>query len=354
MNSNQRLSYLDGLKGFGCIMVFLTHFKMFGFSHPFEFFSFVNEIFYGDMFVNIFIFASAFGISASIHANMSKENGLRQVILKRYFRLALPIGIALLFSAFIHYCGLQWNEEAAAIGGNKLLTNYYNHVSFLGLIKALLLSPFGNVFGWMSQAWMLKYIFYGTFMTIALVLGTEGISPCKKFLIGTFFCLIFYLIDDRNVFVVLGFMLYEYLRNKNNRKYDLAIATLFFSLFFCLRGVTYYLHWHRHGNISLFLALFLIIAIIHSAKIQKLLSTKVMLWLGKISMPIYLFHFILLVSFSSWIYVVGQNLPPFILCLVNLSTTSAILFVLSWINQKYVETHISMPIIKAVIRFVEK
>lgn len=354
MTPNTRLPYIDGLKGMGCLMVFLTHFKMFGFSHPYEIFSFVNEIFYADMFVNIFILASAFGISSSIHSNLLKGIGLRGVILKRYLRLAIPIAFALLFSAVIHYCGLQFNKEASAVGGNQILLNYYQHVSFRGLIKAIFLSPFGNLYGWLSPAWMMKYIFYGTFMTIALVLGTEGLQPGKKYLIGLFFCLLFYYIDARFIFVILGFMLYEYLKEKKPSKYDLSISILFFLLYFGLRLATYSMHWHRHGTISYLLAILLTVAVVHSALIQRLLSTKVMLWLGKVSMPVYLLHFILLVSFSSWIFIVGQNLAPYVLSLINLGATSTLLLVLAWADQKYIETRISIPMTKAIIKFLEK
>lgn len=29
-----RITYFDGLKGIGCLMVFLGHFRLFGFTHP--------------------------------------------------------------------------------------------------------------------------------------------------------------------------------------------------------------------------------------------------------------------------------------------------------------------------------
>lgn len=350
----QRLKYLDGLKGLGCLMVFITHFKMFGFSHPQEVFSFINEVFFGDMFINVFIAASAYGITSSIYANLQKGGNLRQLILKRYLRLAIPIAFVLLFSAVIHYCGLQWNKEAEALGGNQLLTNYYNKVSISGLVKAIFLSPFGILEGWLSPAWMLKYIFYGTFMTIALVLGTDGLKKSKIYLVCIYFCFLFYFIDPRMIFIILGYMLFVYIQSKKESKYDLWIAILFFLLYFGLRAATYHFHFHRHGNVSYSLALFLIIAVAHSTAIQRFLSTRVMIWLGKISMSVFILHFILLVSVSSWLYIQLYSLPPFAASLINLAITSAILIVMSWGFQKYIEGNVSNMITKKIIKFLEK
>lgn len=350
----QRLKYLDGLKGFGCLMVFITHLKMFGFTHPYEAFSFINEVFFGDMFINVFLIASAYGITSSIHSNRQKGKGLRSLILKRYLRLAIPIAFILLLSAIIHYCGLQWNNEAAALGGNKLLTEFYSSVTLTGLVKAMLLSPFGQLYGWLSPAWMLKYIFYGTFMTIALVLGTEGIKKWKVYAICIFFAFLFYYIDGRMIFIILGFMLYEYIQTQKKSKYDVWIAMIFFLLYLVLRAATYYFHFHRHGNISYSLALLLTIAVVHSSPIQKILSSNVMLWLGKISMSVYLIHFILLVSFSSWVYVIFYGQPPFVLSLINLVLSTSFLLFVSWLSQKYIEEKIASPLTQKIIHFIEK
>lgn len=350
----QRLKYLDGLKGIGCLMIFMAHVKMFGFSHPYEIVSVFNEIFYGDMFVNIFMLASAFGITASINSNLKKGNSLRGVILKRYLRLAIPIGIILLITAFIHYGGLKWNMEAYSLSENEMLTKYYGAVTLSGLIKAIFLSPFGMHYGWMSPAWMLKYIFYGTFACIALVLGTEGMKKWKIYAVCLFFIFLFYYVDGRMMFIFLGFMLYEYLKDKKSNKYDLWIALLFFSLYLALRGATFYFHFHRHGNISYSLAVFLTITVVHSSWIQKILSTKPILWLGKVSMSVYLLHFIFLLSFSSWIYVLLYDLlSPFMLSVVNLFISTIVLLLLSWLSQKYLEEKIAAPLTQKIVHFLE-
>lgn len=350
----QRLKYLDGLKGLGCIMVFVSHLKMFGFTHDYELLSMFNEVFFGDMFVNIFLAASAYGIAASIQSNLQRGNGLKLLILKRYFRLAIPIAMALIITAIFYYGGLFANQKAIAYGGKPLLADFYASVSIAGLIKAIFLSPFGITNGWLTQAWMLKYIFYGTFMTIALVLGTEGMKPWKTYLICVFFAYLFYYIEARMMFIVLGFMLYVYLQNKKENKYDNWIAIIFFLLYFSLRAATFYFHFHRHGNVSYSLALFLWIAVAHSSAIQRFFSSNVMTWLGKISMSVYLLHFTLVVSLSSWLFILLEGINPFVASVIILIVTSAVLLLVSWLSQKYIEEKISNTIIKKILLFLEK
>lgn len=349
----QRLKYIDGLKGFGCLTIFMTHFKMFDFHHPLEAFSIFNEVFYGDMFLNLFMTASAFGITCSIYSNLQKGNTLRQLVLKRYLRLSLPITFILFITAAIYYGGLLWNNEAAELGGNQLLSNFYNKVSISGLVKAIFLSPFGILEGWLSPGWMLKYIFYGTFMTIGFVFGTDGLKPCKTYLICLFFCVLFFFIDPRMVFVILGYVLYVYLHAKKSNKYDRWITIIAFALYFTLRAATYYFHFHRHGMVSYSLAIFLLIAIVHSSAIQNFFTTKPLLWLGKISMSVYLLHFVLLCSFTSWLYIMLYGLNPLVASIINLYVTIAILLLLSWVFDKYIEQKISIPLTKKIIHFLE-
>lgn len=350
----QRLKYLDGLKGFGCLMVFITHLKMFEFTHPYELFSFINEVFYGEVIINVFLAASAYGITASIYSNLKKGNGLRQLILKRYFRLAIPLAFALIISALFYYGGLIKTHYAAENGGHPLLEHFYSSLSLSGLIKSFFLSPFGITFGWLSPAWMMKYFFYGTFLTIALVLGTEGLKPWKKYLICLFFAILFYYIDVHMIFIFLGFILYEYLQSKKENKYDRYIGVLFFLLYLGFRAIIYHYHFHRHGDTCTTLSVLFLIGIAHAPTLQKFFSTKPMLWLGKISLSIYLLHFILVCSLSCWLFVLLQGLNPFVASVINLFITSGVLILLSWISQKYFEEKVSNTLTKRIIQFLEK
>lgn len=350
----QRLKYLDGLKGFGCLMVFITHLKMFEFTYPYELFSMINEVFYGEVIINVFLAASAYGITASIHSNLKKGNGLRTLILKRYFRLAIPVAFALIVSALFYYGGLIATHQAVEHGGHPLLVQFYKSLSLSGLAKAFFLSPFGETFGWLSPAWMMKYFLYGTFMTIAFVLGTEGLKQWKKYLICLFFIFLFYFIDVHMIYIIMGFMLFEYLQSKKEFKYDRWIAILFFLLYLGFRAIIYFCHFHRHGDTCTVLSILFLIGITHAPTLQKFFSTKPMLWLGKISLSIYLLHFILVCSLSCWLFVLLQGLHPFISCTINLFVTGAVLILLSWVSQKYFEDKVSNTLTKKIVQFLEK
>lgn len=349
-----RLKYIDGLKGFACLMVFLFHFFLAGLGYPLTYIRFFSLFFEGQMCVPVFIILSAFCMTSSCK-NIRSENDLQHLILKRYLRLALPTACILLVAGIIHFAGLQWNQEACVLFPEcKNLATVMKDNSIFSLIKAILLSPFSICQSWLPQAWMLKFITWGSFLIIILELGTKKIKKNKRYLVCLFWLIITFMLDCFYSCSVIGFILYYYLREKQTNKYDYLIS------FVCFVG--YCLLWYLYNQkiitydgdiIRTILAFLLICTVIHTRIIKRFLESKIMLWLGKVSFSLYLIHYILIVSLSSFIVVSFHDIGPWILSFMNFLITIIVLLYFSWLSKTYIEDRISAKICNYILLKIE-
>lgn len=293
-NKSRHLLYIDALKGLGCLCVFFCHYRMWGFLSPIETYCnnpLANLLFYGDLYVCIFLIASSYGISCSFNSNKSSNIGISKMLFKRYFRLAIPIGLLLIIFGLIHYLGFQYNENAAKILNNECLKNEMENLSLKGLIQAIFLSPFSIQHRWLPQVWMISYILYGTFLTVALDFITSMMS-FKKAMIYCAFCIIlFKFVNPYFINIIVGYILYRLNQNKRTMKDNKWKASVCLLMFVIIYLLCYYKRINTTGFVSTILAGFFIFFIQFSNMIQNLLSNKMLIKLGGVSFALYIIHF---------------------------------------------------------------
>lgn len=389
----QRITYIDGIRGFACMMVFVNHFLMAFFpasylgadavSHSSKKIdlwysqSALSALTNGNFWVCVFFIVSAFVISVKImNVTLNEPHKLSSAVsgslIKRYPRLCLPVFVVCILIFLCQKFGFFYNNIAAAITGSSLMTGRYASPLSLtdlftcGFIKIWFLSDetFSNSF------WMLSTLFFGGFLSSILSLMVQKKNQLIL-LVYLFFGLICLALSSLYLTFIIGTALaYLYVFHadllehlKNNRLFQLA-AWVFFIIGLFLggypSGVTpsnyYALMNHLPGSMMAYQlyhmlgAACLIASLLCLLHAQKFFSIKPILFLGKISFAVYLFNLPLIFSLSSglliWIY--QKQLPVnYSICSAAIFViTSIILIVISWLFNRYVETFCNKMIAK--------
>lgn len=329
----ERITFLDGLKGFACLGVFTHHFFLSFFpasyfgadapsmtasgfdtwlsTEPYAFF--VN----GNFWVCLFLLISAFLLSGKIFALRESPSDqsfdrLSRMILKRYLRLMIPatlIGILNYFLVILlNITNLNYMQEVNALSFPKLL--YHAVIHMWIQVDSSVQGPF----------WMLHYLVFGSYLAILIALATPIKSrwtPC----IHLFLAVVMGICSRYYAGIVLGVMIcYEYrygkflpylIRETSQHAKLLRFATgsillltgLFLGAYpsyvkpvniyrifnaYAFRDPDAYEMIHCIGAACLLLSFFLL------KGLASLFSTKPFLFIGKISFSIYLIHGMLL------------------------------------------------------------
>jgi len=351
-----RLSYIDGLKGVGALMVFFTHYRMMELFSPCEavwknpVLTFVMS---GKIAVQLFLMVSAYSIALSVKNKMSKRTnwgGVKIIIVKRYFRLAIPLAVILVIEGFLYPLGIfNPHDVVESLGARSGVVNAYQSLTYQGLVKAIFLSPIGNHAGWLSPAWMLQYIFFGTFIVIILKIGIYGMTIVGKIIMYSLFTLIFCACSLYYLPIIIGSLLSEF---KNEQRIMKGYSSFAFT--FLLLSVAFVLHVYLKNDIkNTFIALLILVSVMYAKCIQIVLSSKCFLWLGEMSFGVYLIHWPLICSFTVWEYSYFIGMKGITTMGFVFASTVLILMVSSYIFRELVENRLCPIIMKKVVEVLK-
>lgn len=322
----ERIEWLDGVKGLAALLIFLHHFclafypaihygaasvshwggKDVAFSDsPLSFF--LN----GNYMVTIFCAISGLVISNSVFAIREKEK-IADLIVKRYFRLALPLIPIGFIAYFLLKYDLFQHLQTAQITGSQWLTYcYVIKPDFCGAIKSMLFNVWFLGDNTLSTAfWMLSQLFYGTFISIILSLVSwKAIKRGWVIYIVVALCYM----DSTGVQMafVLGTLLSWIYQNKSClfKCKLMGIMLILLGVFlggypsgvkpenvYLILSFKPYVFWHILG------AFFTLYGIFCVGDLRKVFAGKIFRFLGKISYAIYLIHIPLLFGGTTRIF----------------------------------------------------
>lgn len=375
----KRIAWMDGLKGLSCIFILLHHFIMgfypaaysgdYNLSHmrsqadvafaqsPLAFFAI------GDLWVSVFCMISGFVIAYQVF-RMTQEGQLSKALLKRYPRLMLPVFFVSAFVFVMLQFGWFYNSQAAALTHSEWLDLFYHDKS--GIIELFtdcliddwfvgLRTIYSNAF------WMLKDLFLGSF--VAYILAIMGKSLKKNLVfVYIFVCILYLSINSRmadfSFGVLLAFLFMQYgslFEQKKKLFVPLGIVLLVVGFFlgaypvaveptngyrylagignFLYHRLTPYLFYHKLAVFALLLGIFML----HG--LQKVLETKICLFLGKVSYAVYLIHIPVLFSLTALLFVklYGVLLQYNLAALLALLISLVVIVALSWLFYHFIE-----------------
>ena len=286
-----RLYWVDGLKGICAVIVVLQHtlVTIFGLSVSENFrIPIIHNLWDGNFAVSAFIILSTiltcYGIEK--HRNELLKR-YRYIVLKRYFRLVVPVGVIIVMMYLLNLAGLFYAEEFGAKTNNSWLMN--STETLIHLPGNILCAPLGGCYTILRVGWMLKYVFLGTMWVIILDLLLAGRKNSSKLFLLAICTYIAWKCDFYYINVVFGYTIYTFrdeLRYGGAKKYILLLVLL---LIFCVSDLYY-----KTDQWNMVRAICIVSLVFISNCSIKILSIKPLVWLGNISMNIYLLHMMVL------------------------------------------------------------
>lgn len=345
IHTQSRLDWVDGLKGISAIIVVLQHtfVTIFGLSVSTDFrLPIVHNLWDGNFAVSVFIILSTILTCHSIEKHrICLMERYKYIVLKRYFRLVVPVGVIIIAMYLLNLAGLFYAEEFGAKTNNEWLM--HSTETLIHVPGNILCAPLGGCYTILRVGWMLKYVFLGTMWVIILDLLLAGKKNSSKLFLIAICTYIAFKCDFYYVNVVVGYALYSFrceLQIGGGKRFA---TLLLFLLVFCVSDFCY-----KSDQWNMIRAICLVTIVFISLKSRKLLCFKPLTWLGGISMNIYLLHMMVLYMITCRIA------DAFSLSLMDVSimfaVTLMVTIVLAYVYTKFVEKRLN----KAVDRLLDR
>lgn len=363
----KKLVYLDGLKGIGCVLVFLTHFVFafyYGMYHyetdschlPYQLDivigkSPLNLLFNGNTAVRLFLVLSGYLLCRNYF--LTKDKGrLLSSAKKRYLRLMPPVLVVNTAVLVLMMLGWYQNGQAAVIAGSEEWFAGFNAFSpsLWGMLKESLVGCylFGNN-DYNGVLWTLQILFVGAYLDYALAYLVSGLR--WRWLLYGVLALLLLRTDYLSMF--LGYVLCDLMHTEYRWKRFCCESRL---LNGCLCALGLYLMCYPSAGFGyegtlwgilpfvfvnyyhILGVLCFVFAVLHLKGLKRFFSWKGFLYLGRISYSLYLIHFPVIATFGAWFFLTfWQRLGYNLTCLCNLILISGITVGLSELSVRYVE-----------------
>lgn len=342
---NNRVLWIDNLKGVLCLIVFFFHYistfnSLTGFESVDSLLregGYLHILVDGVFAVKLFLIISAYAISKSI----TNGKNLGDIIIKRYFRLAVPVGIACILAFLLQH--FYYVDKIELSPSQEWVTAFYPHYSISLLVKNLFFSVVCGYNEYLGVAWMLKYIFWGTFLTIIIKEAIRGRDIRTKIGVLVMFFCISYAVDAHYALISIGVAIEEFQKytNKVRMREVFSIIMIAFGI-----GLHYY---NRLGFISVVAATLIMIGLFIGMRSQTILSSSHLQCLGKVSFSLYLIHCPIIFSLTSFaVWHIGGGNNVWILLMTILSVLA-----FSYLFNIIIEKKVSNIIINKIVSFLK-
>lgn len=285
----------------------------------------------GGFAVYIFWILSAFLISYSYYTASSMEavkleNVLKKKVLKKYLSLLGVIGIVYICVYIMMKLSLFFNTSVAGVIENEWMLGFYSWEPTIG---QMFISWFFDTFlnanvPFDPVLWTIKIEFLGSILEICL-LNLFGTWKYRGYIWGICFCFILFFFPMQYLCFFIGILLGElYVKklDRNNMYIKVVSIILFVGGIFwggsypadfqpsgklfgwvpMYVGIGPYA-WDTRTLIFIVSATAIIISMVLNVDISKIFENRVFMYFGKYSLEIYMLHFVILCSFSSWEFV---------------------------------------------------
>jgi peptidoglycan/LPS O-acetylase OafA/YrhL len=361
ISKQEKIKYLEGLRGLAALIVVTYHhfygfFPMLLYPSKNKLFSDIsaspiNILYNGHFAVYVFFVLSGFVLSYKFF-KFKDFKILTSSAARRYIRLLPPVLFSILASYFLLSQSLFFNKEASIISKCCLATYFsFNANIFNALYDSFISSFFINGSPYNIVLWTIKYEMLGSFFVFAIA-GLFG--QLKNRFVFYIIILLLTIYNPYSSFV-LGLMLADLLNNKSfyfkklkQKKLlmPIAIIGIFLGSYPNNRILTDTIYEplklnlmpdmaHFYHTIAAFLIL---ITLLSSNFLKNVFSHKIFLFLGKISFSMYAIHFIVINSFSSFIFVaLNDRFSYNYSFIITFIISNIFIFVFSYLVYKYID-----------------
>jgi peptidoglycan/LPS O-acetylase OafA/YrhL len=361
-----KIAYLDGLRGLAACVVVVSHFfqvfapSVFEGRPEIEHFAFesfaartpVNLLFNGNFSVCLFFVLSGYVLSYRYFRTKDPIH-VYSSALRRYFRLAVPAVLSILFAYLIMVFGFWFYDDIRETTLSSMPDPFIASTSFLLMAKEALLHTFftyGSAYN--PVLWTMTYELFGSFLIFAFLLLVGKL----KFRFAIYAILFWVLGDSYYLGFVLGMLLSDLMYSGRNwlasiqRPWvNLLLLTvgLYLSSFpyVGIEGTIYsILVWKSSAGFSYFVfyhivgSFLILTALLNSSRMKALFSRKLFSYLGKVSFSLYLVHFTIICSFGSFIFYQLDTLLPYsIRVTLTVLITTPIIFAIAHLFYRFID-----------------
>lgn len=362
-----KLYYFEGIRGIAAVVVLISHFIQI--FYPGLFSTDVslmhhgleegvsetplNLLYNGNFAVCLFFVLSGFVLSYKFFMKKEQEIIIESAV-KRYFRLAIPVFTSLLLAFVFFKLNLYYYGKIIFETRATMPDFYSENVTFFEIIKEGLYGAFfENKTSLNPVLWTMYYELLGSFIVFSFLVLFGNLK--NRYLFYGILLLLFW--DTYFIAFILGMLLCDLIVNteilKVFKKKMLVLSFLIIGLFlgsypyvnpigtvyeFLIVNKTttfnYFIFYHIIG------AFLILIAILGSDVLQRLLSIAPFRFLGNVSFSLYLIHFIILCSFSSYIFMqlLANGLSYNTSFLIMSVLSILIIFTLSYLMYKFIDS----------------
>ncbi len=330
----EKIGYLDGLRGLAALDVVFAHLlEMFlplmvigsggGYAVAAHFegletfvrWSPLNLFYAGQFAVCIFFVLSGYVLTYKFFLKRDDEAIISSAA-RRYPRLMIPVLFSILLMCGVMALGLAFNRQAAVVTGSGWLASYLNFpLSVPDALYSALVGVFiNNQWQYNPPLWTMTVEFIGSFIvfSMALLFG--------KYWYRWFFYALatIFLFQTSYLCFIIGLVLADIYNSPGSEKYRCDYAPVLFGAL--VLGLVFGSYLNGENYVEIFYDVFtpwfvsnralfyhsigatmVLWVLLNSRLLQKILSTSVPRFLGRISFSMYITHMIIIFSVSCWL-----------------------------------------------------
>ncbi len=345
---NKQIGWINTLKGIACWVVFLGHYddeypyipvlqKLYDTGVVFRFLSEKTTA------LNVFYVISSFLVAYSFSKDEENLPGKAgKGVLKRYFRLALPVFFCNVLIILIQAAGFGF--------GNELKMFEEKYTVSAAIWNAFVAGPFFGSGYFNPSMWMLNELFIGYIFAVIVCIVIKGLKKNIADILLAVLTIVLWLSDCYLSLFVFGVFIYRVITGYKTGEKNKILGNIFGCVMvaagciissYCRLIAIYapvslpenpYRTWWHYCWIAAMLTVF---GIAVSPALKRVLEWGFLPKLGKICFPVYLFHCIWIASFGALAFSYGYeahhvkdeaNLAAFVTCFL-LTLVSSIIYI---------------------------
>jgi len=339
-----RLQEIDGIRGWAALVVLFFHLtnETFGNLVPMFRSDFLYFLLNGGLAVTVFFILSGDALSSSF-SKKADFTLLDSLLVKRYFRLTIPILLSCSIVYVLMWAGANYSLAAAKIIHREDWLGSFilfepNLVSLLHYSFYLVYAGHSNAVSYNPFLWTMSIELVGSLLVFLYLYVSTRLKAPNNILYGmivfllvaqSFYCLFF-----------IGVLFARYRANgvfdrlRASRIWSFTVIALLIAIAIIYTFSKKYPHFWQYININAVIAAALVFCFYTSNWTVGFFSSKFSRFLGEISFPLYLVHFSVIISLTSFLTVKFSELgaldTPHIFLIILLSAavsiTTAVIF----------------------------
>lgn len=370
-SGKSRQAHFDSLRGIAALIVVITHY--FTAFYPYTIFgagggyqqhtSLENFVFFpplgiivsGQFAVCLFFILSGYVLSYSYLGESNQVRKILVSIIKRPIRLGGLVWFSIIAGSLLWYFGLFANIPVADLTSSKPWFNHFwrGDFDFSKFLINLTTASFSRGDIYNPPLWTIKIELYGSMMVFLFVL----LFGQFKFRLLISILLVFVFYDSLYQGFWVGLSIAEIVKNHSYKRPLISNTTLYSLAIILFVYFSSYPHYVSHdflnrtiyailpddkgfgGGYPMLAALLMFILLVSSARLKKYLNKPLFQFLGHISYGLYVMHFLVLGSLSSWLFQISYNQLGYQGSFIISSASGLLILVLvSYIATEYVDS----------------